>query len=116
MGHKTFKITGAVGGEINLATELGALMGEEFASGVVSVTMYDSAALDNAVTPSAGTLTVTASEDNFNFGTIDDNVVDLTDPAYLRPSWRALVTNLKFNWAGVTGATHYEIRVWRHTD
>ena len=117
MTYRTYSARGVIAdGTFDLSSLLGKLMGEQYATGVVSVTLYDSAAYDNAVNASAGTLTITASEDGFNFGSIDNNIIDLTDPAYERPSFRALVTDLNCVWAGVTGATHFEIRCWRATD
>ncbi len=118
MSHKTFTMKGAIAdGTFTLVEALGAEMGEQFATGIVSVTLYDSDDYDTAVNASAGTLTVTASEDSFNFGSIDDNVIDLTVGTYTRPSFRSLVTDMNFVWAGVTGdPTHFEIRVWRNTD
>ena len=117
MAHKTYTAKGVIAdGDFDLSSLVGELMGEQFATGVVSVTLYDSASYDNAVSASAGTLTVTATEDGFNFGSIDNNIIDLTDAAYTRPSFRALVTDLHLDWTGVTGATHFEIRCWRATD
>lgn len=116
MAHRTYTIKGAIAAnDVDLFVKLGELMDEFYATGIVSVTLYDSANYDNPVNASAGILTITASEDNFNFGTVDNNVIDLTDPEYLRPSFRALVTNIRGTWSGVTGATHYVIKVWRHT-
>lgn len=117
MAHKLFIGKGAIAGGTVLLSALDEAMADEWATGIVSVTLYDDDTYTNAVNATAGTLTITATEDNFNFGTIDNNVIDLTTGAYTRPSFRAYVQDIKLEWAGVTGTgTHFEIRCWRSTD
>jgi len=111
---RIYTVTGAVAdGDFLLSDALGEKMSDSFTTGVVSVTMYTDDTFSTAVAATAGTLTVTATEDGFNFGTVDNNVVDLTVATYSRPSWYSRVNDLNFAWAGVTGATHFQIQVWR---
>lgn len=116
MAHRIYTLKGAIAdGDFDLKAKLGELMSEAFYYGFISVTMYTNASMDTPVNPSAGTLTIIASEDNFNWGSLPDNVIDLTNPAYNRIGFAAPLTNIRGTFTGVVGATHYEVRVWRAT-
>lgn len=80
----------------------------------VSVTFYEDAALSRPVRPTAGTVTITATEDDFNYGTILNGVIDVTSEEYARPS---LVFNgikrFKASLSGVVGANNFIVRITR---
>ncbi|BAV81109.1 hypothetical protein [Vibrio phage CKB-S2] len=80
--------------------------------GIVSQTFYSDAAMETPVYPTAGTVTYTGSEDGFNYGSLDDSVVDPTTGNYKRASWQlGAVSFVKATMAGITGATHFRIVV-----
>lgn len=114
MSHKIFKKTGAIAdnsGEVLIEG-----MEDLWFYGIISITLYSDDTFGTKVNASAGTITFTGSEDNFNYGSISDGQVDLTTGAYTRPSFASHLTSVKGVFAGVAGATHYELRVARYTN
>jgi len=84
-----------------------------------SVTFFDADPRTNAaaaiVLPTAGKLTLTASEDGSNFGTITNGAIDVTIATYTRPNWAGHTKNVKATPAAISGgsATHYRVTVVR---
>lgn len=74
----------------------------------ISITFFSDEYI-TPVTPAAGTVTVTATDDGFNYGTIDKGTVDVTTPEYDRPNLSGRIQKLKATLAGVTGATHFRV-------
>lgn len=64
----------------------------------------------NPVIPTGGTITFTATDDGFNFGTPKSpvgGVVQASDPAYTRPNFGGKIQKVKATTSGITGATHF---------
>lgn len=59
------------------------------------------------ITPSAGTAIVTATDDGFNYGTIENGTIDVSVAQYDRPFLWGRIKKVKVNLSGVTGATHF---------
>lgn len=75
--------------------------------GIVSQTFFSDEAMTTPVYPTAGAVTYTGSEDGFNYGSLDDAIVNPTTGNYKRASWQlGAVAYVKATLAGVTGATH----------
>lgn len=77
----------------------------------VSITFYTDSTYTTPVTPTAGVTIITASEDNFNYGTIPNGTLDITAPDYDRPAVTGHITSYCVNMSGVVGASHYKLRV-----
>lgn len=76
----------------------------------VVITFYTDDTYSTPVTPSAGTATVTATDDGFNFGSVNQGIIDVSDPAYSRPDIIGFITQLNLNLSGVVGATHFKFK------
>ena len=72
----------------------------------IAVTFYSDAYI-TPVTPSGGTITFTATDDGFNFGTIDSGTVNASNGAYTRPNLSGKIQKVKAVTSGITGATHF---------
>ena len=123
--------------EYPFAIELGAgpfispEMGRKFSNGYASVEFYDgpitvtsSGNVDtagaNIVVPTAGELTLTATESNDSangsYGTLSSGTIDVTDPAYGRPNWVGATKFLKVTESiavSGNGATHAVVKILR---
>ena len=88
-------------------------MNAEFERGYISVVFYTDSTLSTLVTPTAGTITFTASESGTGYGTIKNGAVDATIEAYDRPHFSGYVTRVKATCSGVTGAGYYVATVAR---
>ncbi len=88
--------------------------------GYVSILFFSEAELTTVVTPSAGTVTFTISENNDAFGTISDGVVtaNTVGPAvqYTRPNWSGSARAIKATFLGVLGAPFFRCIVSRYGD
>ncbi len=67
------------------------------------------------VTPSAGTVVITVSDDGFNYGTVTNGTVNVTKEGYSRPTLFGYAKRVKAVPTGVAGATYYQVTVtsWR---
>ena len=82
---------------------------------------YDSADVDtrNQVTPGAGTIVVTSSQDGVNYFNLPNGTFNAAD-IYLVT--RSIVNGMgparfvKIALAGITVATHFEAEIFRHTE
>lgn len=72
----------------------------------ISITFY-SDEYKTPVTPSSGNATFTATDDGFNYGSVDSGVVDVTRPDYDRPNFSGRVSKVKLSLDSVVGATHF---------
>ncbi len=92
-------------------------MSEEFERGFISVTFYSDVGRALVVTPTAGTITFTASEDGVNFGTIPNGTITALNvgPAvnYVRPNWVGMSTAVKMNLSGIADANFFEFVINR---
>lgn len=79
-----------------------------------SVTLF-SDEYQTPVTPTAGTMTISVSDDGFNFGSVTNGTVDVTKSEYNRPTMTGYAKRVKATPAGVAGATHYQVTItsWR---
>ena len=82
---------------------------EDFDRGYFALTFFDSAG--DPVRPTAGTATVTVTDDGFNYGTVTNGTVDLTLTEYDRPIFGGGITGFKVVLAGVTGAVSFECKL-----
>lgn len=106
MAHKSLALQAPVAAADFLINKIPA----EFERLYLSVTFYSDEYV-TPVTPAAGTATITATDDGFNFGTVTNGAIDVTDPVYDRPSAVGRFESVKATLAGVTGATHFRIIV-----
>ena len=79
----------------------------EFERFYISLNFY-SDDFKTIVEPTAGTVTLTASENGVTYGSIENGVVEASG-AYNRPSISGRLRNIKANLAGVAGAINFEI-------
>lgn len=86
-------------------------MDKHYTQGYIVVEYFDAAG-DN-VTPSAGTVTITASENSIVEGSIPDGVIDCTDSDYTRPDFSGVATHIKATPSGIAGAVTYKMIVNR---
>lgn len=89
-------------------------MSPRFERGYISVTFYTDSTLTSVVTPTAGTLTFTASETKNGYGTISSGTLDATADPYPRPNFSGGVASVKATAAGITGAGHYVAIISRY--
>ena len=59
------------------------------------------------VIPTGGTVTFTATDDSFNFGTMTNGSVSASSPEYARPNLSGKINRVKAKTSGVVGATHF---------
>ncbi len=92
------------------------LLDRDYERGYLSIIFYSDAELTAIVTPAAGTVTVTASEDGTQYG--DVATIDATlageNSTYTRPTFSGLIRFVKVNTAGVTNANFFQVRIARY--
>ena len=76
-----------------------------FERGYFAITFFNSSG--DVVTPTAGTATITATDDNYNYGSVVNGVVDVTNSAYDRPRIGQSINGFKVTLSGVTGADSF---------
>lgn len=59
------------------------------------------------VIPTGGTVTFTATDDGFNYGTMTNGSVSASSPEYARPNLSGKINKVKATTAGIVGATHF---------
>lgn len=106
MSQQTYQIKGLVANDEFLSQDIAAYYERCY----FSVTFF-SDEYKTPVTPSAGTATITATDDGHSFGTVANGVVDVTNPEYIRPNLSGRIKKAKVLLAGVTGATHFAISI-----
>ncbi|CAH9015757.1 conserved hypothetical protein [Vibrio phage 242E40-1] len=79
-----------------------------FERAYISVTFFSDEYI-TPVTPTGGKVTFTATDDGFNYGTIDAGEVDATKSDYIRPNLSGRIQKIKALLEGVTGATHFRV-------
>lgn len=77
-----------------------------FERAYISITFFSDEYL-TPVTPTGGKATFTATDDGFNYGTVDSGEVDVTKPDYIRPNFAGRVSKVKVLLDAVQGATHF---------
>ena len=86
-------------------------------SGYVAFTFYSDEELTNLVTPSAGTVTTTVSENGDAYGSIDSGATNAADVGastqYTRPNWSGSTRFLKVSLAGIVGAAYFKCVISR---
>ena len=92
------------------------LLDRDYERGYISIIFYSDAELTTIVTPGAGTVTITASEDGTQYG--DVAVIDATlagaSSTYTRPSFAGMVRFVKVNMSGITTANFFQMRIARY--
>lgn len=92
------------------------LLDREYERGYLSIIFYSDADLTTLVTPGAGTVTVTASEDGDQYG--DIAVIDATtagaESTYTRPAFGGLIRFMRVNLSGITVANFFQVRIARY--
>lgn len=85
--------------------------------GYVAFTFYSDSALTTLVTPSAGTITTTVSENGEVFGSVSSGTTTASDVGaavfYVRPNWSGSVRKLKISLSGIVGAAFFKCVVSR---
>lgn len=86
-------------------------MRKDLERGYISVNFYSDSEFQNLVSPTAGTITFTASEDGGNYGSLINGAVDATIANYDRPNFSGALLRVKATASGITGATHFKATV-----
>ena len=89
-------------------------MNPSFERGYLSVVFYTDSTLSTLVTPTAGSITFTASETGTGYGSINDGVIDATLEDYNRPNFSGYVTRVKATLTSVAGAGYFVATVARY--
>lgn len=89
-------------------------MRKDIERGYISIVFYADAQLQNPVTPSAGTVTFTASEEGIRYGTLSNGTVDATIDDYDRPNWSGTVFRVKATTSGITGANYFKATIHKY--
>tara|TARA_R110000851_G_scaffold193852_1_gene344642 strand:- start:92 stop:427 length:336 start_codon:yes stop_codon:yes gene_type:complete len=105
MSQQSYLIEGAVSDGDFISSSIAAYWERSY----ISITFYSDAAFTTPVTPSAGVVTITATDDGFNYGTITSGTVDVSIERYDRPNMSGRLRNIKATLSGVTGATHFRV-------
>jgi len=79
--------------------------------GYACITFYTDSTKQTQVTPTAGTVTITISENGHNFGDIQNGVIDVSKAKYPRPNFQSPAKYVKCECSGVTGAGWYVLEV-----
>ncbi len=82
-------------------------MSQLYERAYVFITFFTDGTFQTPATPAGGTLTITASEDGTNFGTVPNGTVAASNPAYDRPNFSGPVRFVKATALGITGAPFY---------
>ncbi len=82
-------------------------MSQLYERAYVYFTFYTDDTYETPVLPSAGTVTITASEDETNYGTVNNGTVSVTSATYDRPNWSGPVKRVKATADSITGAPFY---------
>lgn len=95
------------------------LLDRDYERGYLSIVFFSDAELTTIVTPSAGTIDITASEDGDIYGTIQDGTAisaNTVGPAvnYSRPNWSGQVLFLKFSLSGIVGANFFKCTAYSY--
>jgi hypothetical protein len=89
------------------------LLDRDYERGYLSIVFYNNADLEIPVSPTAGAATITASEDGKQYG--DLGVIDAdtagVNSTYTRIAFAGMVRFVKVNMSGITGATHFQVRI-----
>ena len=72
----------------------------------ISITFFSDEYI-TPVSPTGGTATFTVTDDGFNYGSVQNGVVDVTKQDYARPYCETRVQKVKVNLQSVQGATHF---------
>lgn len=76
----------------------------------ISITFY-SDEYETPVAPTGGSVTITASDDGFNYGSLTNGLITFPSETYARPHFYGYVTHVRAALLGITGATHFMLRV-----
>ena len=79
---------------------------QHFERHYITVTFF-SDAYETPVLPTGGEIVFTATDDGFNFGTVNRGTVAASDPIYDRPNLAGKIQKVKATTSGITGATHF---------
>lgn len=78
-------------------------------NGQLSVTFY-SDEYQTPIEPTAGSLEFKITDDQFEYGTVEDGSISYPTDAYNRPTFFAACNGFKVTLSGITGATHFIAR------
>ncbi len=95
---------------------LSKMMNLNFETGFIKVLFYTDDTYTTTVTPSAGSITFTASEEGETYGSISSGSVDATLPGHPRPNWVGPSLFVKGECLGIVGASHYRAVIYRRGD
>lgn len=100
-------------GAIADATHISEPISKAFKEGFFSITCYTDDTYTTPVSPSSGTITITVTDDSFNYTPIHAGAVNVTNPDYTRPTIGMAIERFKVNIVDVTGATHFIVKLHR---
>lgn len=92
------------------------LLDRDYERGYLSIIFYSDAELTAIVTPGAGTVTITASEDGTQYGDVATITASTAGASstYTRPSFSGLIRRVKVNMASITTANFFQVRIARY--
>lgn len=96
-----------ISGVVNNGELVSPKMRTDLERSYISVAFFTDVDFTDQVIPSAGTITFTASEDGFVYGTIPNGTVSASSETYDRPNFSGSVERVKAETSGILGATHY---------
>ena len=102
MSQANYQIKGAVTNGEYISQSIA----QYFERHYITVTFY-SDEYKTPVRPTAGTVEFTATDDGFNYGSVSNGVVDVTNQEYARPNMSGKFQKVKATTSGITGATHF---------
>ena len=95
---------------------LSLMMNLNFETGFIKVLFYADDTYLTPITPSAGTINFTVSEEGETFGSIPSGTIDATAVNYDRPNWSGPGLYAKATCSGIVGASHFRAVIYRRGD
>lgn len=88
-------------------------MSAAYERGYISVIFYTDSTLQTIATPTAGTITFTASESDQHFGTVSNGTITASASTYARPNFSGAIKKVRATCSGITGAGYYVATISR---
>ena len=107
----------AISYTVSGSTEDGTLISEDMQQslefGYIYVTFFTDSTKTTQIQPSSGTITFEATETGFNWGVVDNGVIDTSVVAYDRMSFAGPIRKVKVTCLDIVGADFYEATITR---
>ncbi len=86
-------------------------LSEMYSGGIASITLYSDETMTTPVKPTAGSVTLSGSSDNFSWKGFNQGTIDVSSEDLNQPNWGAPLSFIKAEMSGVVGATHFKLRI-----